>query len=59
MCNSQNYEGNFSLSDKKVEDLIELMPYLEQLFLRGGEVFFDKRIYKILEEAKKNREKKE
>ncbi len=57
MCNSQNYEGNFSLSDKKVEDLIELMPYLEQLFLRGGEVFFDKRIYKILEEAKKNRVK--
>ncbi len=48
------YSDNYKLSDKQFKDLIELMPYLQLLIIQGGEVFFDKRINKLLDEAQKN-----
>lgn len=54
MCGGFNNSGDFTISDKKVDDLIEIMPYLQELMLRGGEVLLDERLNKILESAKKN-----
>ena len=51
MCNDNI--GNFSFSDKELNDLIDTMPYLKKLTLRGGEVFIDKRIFNVLETAYK------
>lgn len=52
MC--ENSKENIELSDKQFEDIIEIMPYLQKLTLRGGEVFLDKRLYNLLDEAGKN-----
>ena len=54
MCGGFNNSGDFVISDKKVYDLIEIMPYLQELMLRGGEVLLDERLGEILESAKKN-----
>ena len=54
MCNKISHSGDYSASDKAIDDLIELMPYLQSLILRGGEVFLDTRLNKILEQCKKN-----
>ncbi|MFA7675564.1 MAG: radical SAM protein [Endomicrobiia bacterium] len=52
MC--ENHKENIELSDKQFEDIIEILPYLQKLILRGGEVFLDKRLYNLLDEAGKN-----
>ncbi|MDD3065384.1 MAG: radical SAM protein [Endomicrobiaceae bacterium] len=52
MCNDKH--ENIFISDKELDDLIEIMPYLQFLTLRGGEVFYDKRTGRILDEAYKN-----
>jgi MoaA/NifB/PqqE/SkfB family radical SAM enzyme len=54
MCAKKNHDSGFIFPDKDLKDLIGIMPYLQKLILRGGEVFFDKRIYQILDEANKN-----
>lgn len=41
MCSEHNHIGNKILSDKIVDDLIKIVPYLQKLTLRGGEVFLD------------------
>jgi len=52
MCNDKH--ENIFISDRELNDLIEIMPYMQKLTLRGGEVFYDKRIGKILDETYKN-----
>jgi MoaA/NifB/PqqE/SkfB family radical SAM enzyme len=52
MCNDKH--ENIFISDKELDDLIKIMPYMQFLTLRGGEVFYDKRIGKILDETYKN-----
>lgn len=52
MCNEKH--ENVFISNKELDDLIEIMPYLQFLTLRGGEVFYDKRTGRILDEAYKN-----
>ena len=54
MCDELSHSGNYSASDKMVNDLIALMPYLKCLILRGGEVFLDNRFDDILEQCEKN-----
>ena len=54
MCDKISHSGDYSASDKTVDDLIELIPYLQSLILRGGEVFLDSRLNKILEQCKRN-----
>ena len=53
MCKKIEHDGKYDLSDKGIEDLVAIMPYLEKLTLRGGEVFLHKKIVYILEQAKK------
>ncbi len=52
MCNDKH--ENIFISDRELDDLIKIMPYMQKLTLRGGEVFYDKRIGKILDETYKN-----
>ncbi len=52
MC-SEKHENVFA-TDKELDDLIAIMPYLQMLTLRGGEVFYDKRTGHVLDEAYKN-----
>ncbi|MDD5021103.1 MAG: radical SAM protein [Endomicrobiaceae bacterium] len=52
MCGDK--KENVFISDKYLNDLIEIMPYLQFLTLRGGEVFYDKRIGRIIDESYKN-----
>ncbi len=52
MCNDKH--ENIFISDRELDDLIKIMPYMQFLTLRGGEVFFDKRVGFILDEAYKN-----
>lgn len=54
MCGVPYDNLNYSLSDKEIDEIIEIMPYLNDLTLQGGEVFFDNRISRILETSKKN-----
>ena len=52
MCNANR--GQYYLEDSDIESLVNVMPYLEKLILRGGEVFLHKKFVYILEQAKKN-----
>ena len=54
MCDSQTHCGSFIADNKQVDDLIEIMPYLKKLILRGGEVFFHNRLKEILQQCEKN-----
>ncbi len=54
MCGKLNRDGKYELSDKRFHELLQLMPYLQRLILRGGEVFYYKYFDKTLEEAYKN-----
>jgi MoaA/NifB/PqqE/SkfB family radical SAM enzyme len=53
MCSEIEHNGEYNLSNEGVENLVEIMPYLEKLVLRGGEVFLHEKILYILEQAKK------
>lgn len=53
MCGEMEHNGRYNLSNKEIDDLVEVMPYLEKLILRGGEVFLHEKILYILEQAKK------
>ena len=53
MCREIEHDSKYNLSDEELKHLIEIMPYLEKLILRGGEVFLYKKIVYILEQAKK------
>lgn len=52
MCNEKH--ENIFISDRELNDLIKIMPYMQFLTLRGGEVFYDKRTGRILDEAYQN-----
>lgn len=54
MCGVPHDNLNYSLTDKEIDEIIEIIPYLNVLTLQGGEVFFDQRINKILDAARKN-----
>lgn len=53
MCKAN--DGNFHLSNKEVDDFIQIMPYIQILTLQGGEIFLHDRIDEILEEIYKNK----
>lgn len=53
MCRKIEHDGKYHSSDREIKDLVEIMPYLEKLTLRGGEVFLHNKILYILEQAKK------
>ena len=54
MCDEISHSGDYSASDRIVNDLMELLPYLQCLIIRGGEVFLDSRFDEILEQCRKN-----
>jgi len=54
MCDKNNHDAKYELSNKILCDLIKIMPYLQKLVLRGGEVFLYKNFNNILDEAQKN-----
>ena len=54
MCSKEDHGCDFVASDKLINDLIDIMPYLQSLTIRGGEVFLHKRLYEILEKCKEN-----
>lgn len=53
MCSEIVHNGEYNLSNEGIKNLVEIMPYLEKLVLRGGEVFLHEKILYILEQAKK------
>lgn len=57
MCGGE--KEKYSLSDQEFEELLEIFPYLQTLSIRGGEVFFDNRLNRLLENAKKTKVKLE
>lgn len=54
MCHENNHVGNYEISDNKLSLLLEIMPYLQMLFLRGGEVFLSKASDVIINKAIEN-----
>ncbi len=57
MCGGDKMQ--YSLSDEEFEEALTLFPYLQYLSIKGGEVFYDKRLYRLLDKAKKERVKLE
>lgn len=47
MCKVRN--DGFEVSDKEINDLLEIMPYIQEITLQGGEIFFDSRLNSILD----------
>lgn len=54
MCTKESHSCDFFAPDKLIDELIDIMPYLQSLTLRGGEVFLHSRLFEILEKSKKN-----
>lgn len=54
MCMEESRNCDFFAPDKLIDELIDIMPYLQTLNLRGGEVFLHKRLFEILEKSKTN-----
>ena len=54
MCSENNHNAKYVFSDKQFNDLVEIMPYLQRLVLRGGEVFLYKNFDRLLDEIYKN-----
>lgn len=54
MCGKSNHDGKYVFSDEYFYDLVQIMPYLQRLVLRGGEVFFYRNFDKLIDEAYKN-----
>ena len=54
MCSENNHDAKYVFSDEQFNDLVEIMPYLQRLVLRGGEVFLYKNFDKLLDEIYKN-----
>ncbi len=54
MCTEESHSCDFFAPDKLIDELIDIMPYLQNLTLRGGEVFLHKRLFEILEKSRKN-----
>ncbi len=57
MCGGEKKEA--VISDKEFEEVLNIFPYLQYLSIKGGEVFFDKRLKRLLEKAKKTNVKLE
>lgn len=57
MCGGEKEE--YVISDKEFEEVLSVFQYLQYLSIKGGEVFFDKRLKRLLEEAKKTNVKLE
>jgi len=48
------HKASFEMTDKEVDDLLYVMPYIEKLTLQGGEIFCDRRIDKIIDSIYEN-----
>jgi len=47
MCKVKN--DYYDISDKEIKDLLEIMPYIQELTIQGGEIFLDLRLNSILD----------
>ena len=54
MCFESNHDAKYVFSDKQFNDLVEIMPYLQRLILRGGEVFLYNNFDRLLYESYRN-----
>ena len=48
MCKERK-NSSFNMSDKEIEDLLDIMPYIQELTIQGGEVFLDSRFNSIID----------
>ena len=55
MCRKEDHDGKYDITYSQVKDLIEVMPYLQKLVLRGGEVFFNSSINEIIKSANEHK----
>lgn len=51
MCDENNHNSNYEISDKNLELSLEIIPYLQYLLIRGGEIFLSKKTNIIIDKA--------